>query len=502
MMINLKTRYFLLVLLLAGITLAGCKDPWKDHADINVNRLDRTLFEQISLDASLSTFTSYLVKTGYDGVLKSSKAFTVWAPNNDALKALNSSNIENDTAALKRFVGNYISNQSYFTTNPNPSLVIRMLNGKNTIFTKTTFEQATILAGDVYVKNGVLHTINGATFPKPNAWELLQSLADASLQKDFIKGLEHEEADTSKGVLLYKDPVTNRGVYQEGTTFKVIRNRYFQRISNISSEDSLITYIILKNTAFNSEKAKLTNYNKHPNALYADTLTKWSVVRDLVVNRVYNINELPDSMTTITGVRIHLDRSAIAETHLLSNGIAYVVNSIGYKLMENKIPTIVIQGEMPDSLRVPSAPTARIKTDPQGIRFTDYQTTSITSSPSPLYYYRYRSTVNSVKYEVYWRVINDILTTPFSMKVDFNTERSFGSILTPLPTLGYKTVPSVIGLAPGSDAYKNAFKEVYLGTYTAENYGTLYTFLASSLAATSTVPTALSLDYIKLKPVN
>jgi len=501
MTIYFKNKYSLLAFLLIIAFFAGCKDAWKEHTEPDMERLDRTLFEQISADATLSTFTTYLVKTGYDGVLKSSKAFTVWAPDNAALQNLDVA-VVNDTAALKRFVGNYIANQSYFTTYPKPSLVIRMLNGKNTVFTKSTFEQANIIRSDIYVKNGVLHTINSASTPKPNAWEFLQTRADATLQKDFIKSLAHIESDTSKGVLLYKDPVTGKGVYQDGTTFKVSRNRYFQRIADISSEDSLITYIILNNTAFNIEKNKLAAYNKSSNALVADTLTQWSVVKDLVVNKVYGINELPDSMTTVTGVKIHLDKSAIVETRLLSNGVAYVVNNIGYQLMENKIPTIMIQAELPDSLRVPANPVTRIKNDASGRRFTDLQTGSITSSPSPLYYYRYKSTVNSVKYEVYWRAVNDILVLPFSMKVDFNTNRSFGSAILPLATVGYHTIPSIIGLAPTSDAYKDAYKEVYLGTYTAENYGTLYTFLASSLAASSTAPTALSLDYIKLKPVN
>lgn len=501
MTINLKNRYLILAFLLVTVVFNGCKDAWKARTEPDMERLDRTLFEQISADANLSTFASYLVKTGYDGVLKSSKAFTVWAPDNAALQSLDVA-VLNDTAALKRFVGNYIATQSYFSTSPKPSLVIRMLNGKNTVFTKATFEQASITRADIYVKNGVLHTINAASTPKPNAWEFLQARTDATLQNDFIKSLAHIESDTSKGVLLYKDPVTGKGVYQEGTTFKVSRNRYFQRIADISSEDSLITYIILNNTAFNAEKNKLAGYNKSANALNADTLTQWSVVKDLVVNKVYGINELPDSMTTVTGVKIHVDKSAIVETRLLSNGIAYVVSNIGYQLMENKIPTVMIQAELPDSLRLPATPAVRIKNDASGRRFTDLQTGSITSSPSPLYFYRYKSTVHSVKYEVYWRAVNDILVTPFSMKVDFNTSRSFGSVLFPLATVGYRAVPSIIGLAPGSDAYKDAYKEVYLGTYTAENFGTLYTFLASSLAASSTVPTALSLDYIKLKPVN
>lgn len=499
-MTKFKVNPIILMLLLATLVFAGCKKAWDDHNEIDIPRLDQTLFEQISAEPTLSTFASYLVKTGYDKLLGSSKSFTVWAPNNNALKSVDAS-LVNDIEALKRFVGNHISNQSYFTNAPKPSLVIRMMNGKNTIFTKTTFEQSAIVSADVYVKNGVLHIVDAAATPKPNAWEFLQTATVASSQKDFIKGLDYMDLDTSKGVLLYKDPVTQKGVYQEGTTFKVSRNRYFQRISNISSEDSLITYIILNNAAFDAEKIKLAKYNKQVDPLKADTLTKWSVVKDLVVNKVYNINELPDSMTTVTGVKIHLDKSAIVETRLLSNGIAYVVNNIGYKVMENKIPTVVIQGEMPDSLRLPSTVTARIKQDANGVRFTDFQTGSITSSPSPLYYYRYKTNVSSVKYEVYWRAVNDVLTTPVSMKIDFNTTKSFGGLI-PLATTGYYSVPSILGLSNTSQAYKDAYKEVYLGTYTADNYGDLYLFLASSLGASSTLPTALTLDYIKLKPVN
>jgi hypothetical protein len=498
-MTKFKTRYLILVFLLAGLSFAGCKDAWKDHNELNIARLDQTLSEQISAEPNLSTFHAYLVKTGYDVVLKSSKNYTVWAPSNEALKSLDNA-IVNDDAALKLFVGNCIAEQSYFTANPKPSLIVRMLNGKNTTFTKTTFEESTITVADVYVKNGVLHVVNGVSIPKPNAWEFLQSAVSGGLQAAFIKGLEHMELDTSKGVLLYKDPVTQKGVYQEGTTFKVLRNQYFQRISDISSEDSLFTYIILNDAAFNAEKSKLFTYNLHPDVKLADTLTKWCVVRDLVVNKVYQVNELPDSMTTVTGVRIHLDKSAIVETRLLSNGIAYVVNKIGYQLLENKIPTVVLQGEMTNSWRTPANPFVRIKQDPFGNRYIDRQTGSITASPSPLYYFSYNSTVNSVKYEVYWRAINDVLTVPISMKVDFSTTWDY--TLGPFPTVGYKAVPSVLGLDQTSQAYKDAYKEVYLGTYTPEYYGTLYTFLVSSLGATSALPTALTLDYIKLKPVN
>lgn len=503
-MIKLKNTFVLLAFLTC-ISFAGCKkDAWKDHNAPITQALNINLFDQISSDPNLSAFTALLVKSGYDKVLESSKPFTVWAPTNAALKDLDQA-IVNDEAKLKLYVGNHISNQSYFSTMPDPELVIRMLNGKNTIFTSTTFEDANIVSANVYVKNGVLHTVDQSSVPRPNAWEFLQSNALATAQSNFIKGLERTELDTTNGVLLYTDPVTQKGVYQEGTTFEVQRNRYFQKVSDISSEDSLITYIILNDVAFNAEKAKLAKFHNYPDLLIADTLTKWSVVRDLVVNQVYTINDLPDSMISVTGVKIHLDKSSIVETHKLSNGIAYVVNSIGYQLFENKIPNIIIEGELTDSLRVPSNPTRRIKKDPNtGIRFTDIQTGSITSSPDPLYYFRYKNTAFAGKYEVYIRAVNDILTAPISMKLDFSYTRRYPKMadVPQLPTVGYKAIPSVLGLDQTSAEYKNAFKEIYLGTYTREYYGDLYTFLVQSLGAVSATPTALSLDYIRLKPVN
>lgn len=498
----------MLYALFACLSFTACKkDAWNEHNAPVTQALDKTLFEQISTDANLSVFTSLLIKTGYDKVLQSSKAFTVWAPANAALQNLDPAIIE-DEVQLKLYVGNHISNQSYFTTMPDPLIVIKMLNGKNTTFTTTQFEDAKITTANVYVKNGVLHTIDQDASPRPNAWELLQNSTVANTHKSFIEGLEHTELDTTNGVLLFVDPVTKKGVYQEGTTFEVQKNTYFQKIADISSEDSLITYIILNDAAFLAERAKLAAFHEFPDALTADTLLNWSVVRDLVINQVYTIDELPDSMTSVTGVKIHLDKSSIVETHKLSNGIAYVVNSIGYQVLENKIPTIIIEGEYLDSLRTPSNPIYRVKKDTAGVRFTDIQTGSITSSPDPLYYFRYKSTAYSTKYEVWIRAVNDILNTSISVKVDFSPTRRYPKMadIPQLATMGYTELPSILGLdleeEEDAEKYRTAFKEVKLGTYSPEYYGDLYTFLVSSLGATSALPTALSLDYIKLKPVN
>lgn len=489
-MINLKIRCAVL-LLAACATLSACKNAWQNHDVITNEALNITLADQINKTPELSTFNTYLVKTGYDKILASTKSYTVWAPTNTAMQAIDPT-ILTDTAKLRKFVANHISYQQYFTTTPNPSLVIRTLSGKNIIFTSSTFEDANIVTGNVYVMNGVLHTINQAAGTRPNAYEFMVSNFASGKQNAFIQSLFHSEIDTSKGVKLYTDPVTKKNVYQAGTTFPVTKNYYFQRVSDISSEDSLVTYIILNDAAFDAEKAKIGKYyNVSTSATISDSLTKFNILKDLVVNHVYSADNLPDSMITTSGIKIHLDKSAIIQTQKLSNGVAFVVNSIGYKLFSNKIPDILIQGEFPDSLRTPSSPTIKIKKDPLNVRFTDIQSASITSSPDPLYFYRYKVTANSAQYKVYYRALNDIYTTPFNQKVDFGTARRYPfAAETPLTTLGYQ--PVLVG----------NYAEVYLGTYTAANYGTLYTFLVSALGVTATTPSALSLDYIKLVPIN
>ena len=490
-MITLKIRYAICIVLLSGIMLSACKKVWDEHNAITNPMLNKTLLQQITETPELSSFNSCLAKTGYDKVLASSKSFTVWAPTNTAMQNLDPAVLA-DTAKLKQFVQNHISYQAYFARMPQPSLKIKTLSGKNIVFTATTFDDANIVNADVYVNNGVLHTIDLAAAPKPNAYEFLLSSAAATKQKAFIQGLVHTEIDTSKGVRLYVDPSTKKTVFEAGTTFPVLKNTYFQKVADISCEDSLVTYIVLTDAAYDAERNKIGKYYNVPtSATTTDSLTQFAVVKDLVINHLYSAGNLPDSMVSVNGVKIHLDKSAIVETHQLSNGVAYVVSSIGYNMFQNKIPNIIIQGEFPDSLRTPSTPSIKTKKAPNGVKFTDMQVSSITSSPDPLYYYRYKTTVNSAKYQVYWRAVNDIYTTAFNMKVDFSPASHYPkSTETPLTTLGYN-----------SSGILN-YNEVYLGTYTPASYGTLYTFLVSATGVTSTTPTALSLDYFKLVPVN
>lgn len=486
---NSKNKYIFYIFLLAMVFVYSCrKENWDEHNALVDQDLSKNLLQVISENPELSKYTEYLVKTGYDKVLSQSQSYTVWAPDNDALAGMDPEKVNNDEK-LKKFIGNTISNQAYFTNMPKDSLIIPVLNGKRILFTATSFEEATIVKANQYVSNGVLHITDEAIVPKLNAWEFLQTYTGSSSQYDFIRQQDHLELDTSKAILLYIDPITQKPVYQAGTTTDVVKNYYFQNVSDISSEDSLSTYIILTDAAFESEKTKLRPYYSiRSGESITDSLAIWSVAKDLVIRGVYTKDKLPDSLTSVTGVQIHIDKSNIIETRTLSNGIAYVVNKIDYKVMENKIPTIIVQGEFPDSLSVPSAVNVRTKRNPDGVTaYTDMQVSSITKAG---YYFRYKTLLNSVKYKVYWRAINDIYTTPFVMKVSFDPLITLYSSTILMDNLGFQNVNP------------NNYAEVYLGEYTPDDYGNLNIFLANSDAATSAVPAALTLDYLKFVPVN
>ena len=95
-----KNSVWLLLVLVAS--WPACK-KWDNHVAANEEVLNESLMQQINSRAELSTFSSYLVKTGLDKLMESSRNYTVWAPNNDALKSL-ASEVVNDTAKLRAFL--------------------------------------------------------------------------------------------------------------------------------------------------------------------------------------------------------------------------------------------------------------------------------------------------------------------------------------------------------------------------------------------------------------
>ena len=82
--------------------VAGC-NKWKDATTVAQQDLTVNLLQAISSNPDLSKFRQYVAQAGLDSVLQVSKTFTVWAPTNTAIQALDPA-VVSDPVKLKAFI--------------------------------------------------------------------------------------------------------------------------------------------------------------------------------------------------------------------------------------------------------------------------------------------------------------------------------------------------------------------------------------------------------------
>ncbi|MCJ8165933.1 fasciclin domain-containing protein [Pontibacter sp. E15-1] len=479
-------NYILVLFLLA--TLVACEDKWEDHTAVTEQALGENIFQAIEADPALSKFSEFLVKTEYDQVLKSSKTFTVFAPSNEALQNVDQA-IVNDPERLKAFVGNHISYQQYLTNTPLPkSSRIQTLNGKYITWDKASarVDGAAITAADRYAGNGVLHVIDAAMPPKMSSWEFLMSTDLASKQQAYMKSLEYTVFIDSLATQTGVDPATGKPVY-DSIQGIVQRNRYFRQALDISNEDSLYTFIVLTDAAFQAEIEEYKPYYTTNTEDSTYDATAWGVVKDLALRGVYTPENLPSVLYSRDSVKVHIDPGAIVRTERTSNGIVYVLNSLDLQPVE-KLKPIRIEGEWAYynrnvTLSHPEKAGSvgmRLRRSETGKKFTD-----ILAYNHDIwgFHIRYRvPNVNSTTYKVYWQALNDFNSGyTFSQKVAFKN-------------------PTANDL-PYTEVTPNNYGErVLVGEYTVDKYGFIDMYLVGALS-TNDVVNPLSVDYIELVPV-
>lgn len=524
----------LLLLFGAGILFSSCEKKWDDHNEIKDKILAENLMEQINKDPNLSKFSEYLVKTGYDKVVASTRTFTVWAPTNQALQTLDPEVINTDEK-LVLFVGNHIASESFLTKAPKDSFLrIKTLNGKNVTFTSTSVDGSSLAAKDMYVGNGILHTISTAITPKVSAWQYL--MASSTLQKTELQSLTYNLFDPTLAEEVGIDPSTGKPIYKEGTG--VIQVNRFLRRSDISNEDSLFTYIVLTDQAFQAERAKLTKYYTLGRQDSTDSLTNFNVIKDLAFKGILNADNFPaTAYSDRDSVKFHLNKSAIVETHPVSNGIVYVMNSINYDLTGanntydpyTKLKPILIQAESAnnstDFLSVKTN-TRPVRRSPDGKIYTQLQ---VENHGTASYWARYRIPVaNSIKYKVVWRVARETNLVPvspaspvvagsdlvyFPLRVAFKAP-ALTTGLNYIPKPGVVPVLNADGTqaldAAGKLRFAPDYQEREVGEYTVDKYysttlasgtaGALTLYLVGS-TTTGNGTNTLLMDYVKLIPV-
>lgn len=472
----MKSRYKNLLLVAFGLMLLyGCSKVKEDHSAITDESLKITLFELISANPDLSTFTQYLVQTGYDKVLSSSKNYTVYAPVNSALTSLDPA-IVNNAAKLKLFVGNHIAGQLYRTADVPVLTRIGMLNNKYNNLQSKQIGDAVIKSTDKYAANGLLQVVDKFLPALDNCWEVLSANADVPLkQKAFMLSLFRNVFDTSNAVVIGVNPTTGEPVYQPGSD-SVFTNLFWSQVHDLKKEEKQYTLFVLTDAAWDDEVTKFKPYYVVTNNADSNTLvTSWNVVKDFAVDTVYNPSSIPDTIVSEFGTKLPIERSAIVKTIKTSNGIIYIMSKMNV-LPASKMKTILIEGENYTSTSHDRRGNTYFRDRINTLTGLNFRDVLVLGHGVSAFNIRYElKEVPSIKYKAYWMALNDFQTATFSQKLAIGTTTS--------STFGLKSVVA------------RDYNEIYIGEFTMSQYAPLFNVY---LIANGTNP--IVCNYIKLVP--
>lgn len=509
-------KYAWLLGCLVVTVISSCK-KWDDHVLVANQNLNETLTQEIAKHTELSKFNSYLIKTGLDTMLSSSKNYTVFAPTDAALANLDAAVIA-DTAKLKYYLLNHISGQLFFTRMGNDTFRLQVMNGKRIFVTPTQFDSANIITADIYVGNGSLNVIEKGIAPMLNVWDYLVSTQSSFQQNAYIASQNYQYQDPTLATLDSINSATGEAVYQAGTGI-VIQNTFKAKVYDISNEDTLYTYVILANSVYTTEYNKQKPFFLSSDATIANNNPAWNVVKDLAIKGLYQPTQLAGALSKF-GVHLAVSSSAIVETHKVSNGIVYVVNATSWSMAE-KIPTVVVEGETPYALKSDDAKYLlkiyyRQRFNPiTNLSFNDIY--AGLGSLGPSYYIDY--TTNNLftcKYKMYWVALNDKVTSGQGDDT-YGTDSTLKQILQ-IGNFNDSTYTPTISDTTAIKPY--TYTETYIGDYTNGSYNWSLSYpnvtslgkaivytdatkkvrILAPATQTSTIPYNLTLDYIKFVP--
>ena len=129
------------------------------------------LADSVANNPSLSTFNTLVAQAGMSESLKSGGPFTVFAPTNDAFKAVPAAamaDLSKDPAKLKAVLSYHVVPGKMMAADIKNSNA-KTLNGANLALAKAgdfvIVESATVVVADLGATNGVVHTIDAVVMP-------------------------------------------------------------------------------------------------------------------------------------------------------------------------------------------------------------------------------------------------------------------------------------------------------------------------------------------------
>ncbi len=479
----------------------GCKDPWDEHGKVNDGIISDNLFELIAKTPQLSEFAGYLSSSGLGEEIATSKNYTVWAPDNEAM-ALVDNAILADSAKLHQFISNHICFTQYSYFDNKPAKKIKSLSGKNILpdYVNGMIEDANLLEPlDIVAKNGILHIIDKALIPKPNVWEYIESTDLSPMHAGYWNSLTGNVFDPDKAIQIGVDPVTGKAIYDtlSGLTWS---NRVISEIRDLKSEDVISTIFLVKDAVLEQEYSKFRPYYRKLNdSIGSNELTYWNISKDYIFAGEFDLDGPEDTLLSMFNVKVPFDKAAVESVFQGSNGKVYVLNNCPVKL-ENKILPIIIEGE--DTLRLITkaltGQTGYTREAPLASGGFDFILDNHGANPGSIRYHV--GDIAATKYNFYWKAIDDFnYSYRYPNTTDTIKQRmarvSYLGIIDGEPAFT-PPAPFTADFLPVIDSSYVTAPEVFVGTRTFTSIEDLWVQITGSGRNTT-----ISLDYIKIVPV-
>jgi hypothetical protein len=334
----MRNILYVAILIFSGV-FVSCSDKWDNHyssSSVNDSALvsSLNLLEYLKTIPDYSKFVEALESTGVAEELTRDQDLTVWAVNNEAMEALSSMNMT-DTFIMEYHV-NHLSFSINKLTN---GLRIQTLNEKYISVAVSsvgtiTLGSTTLVKGNQFCKNGVVHEISGLMEPVISIYEYIVSLDnDYSMIRDAILATNDTVFDASGSTPTGVD-ITGNTIYD--STF-VIENPLLDTV-DFRSEYSQVTMFLPSNTVVTECLDNLkTTYEK-----VGKTYSSSDSVAALAwIIRAIFFNELITgygSTTDLTSAFSKVWRTTVQQVNTepltMSNGYVYDVTYL-------KIPTNV-----------------------------------------------------------------------------------------------------------------------------------------------------------------
>jgi uncharacterized surface protein with fasciclin (FAS1) repeats len=290
-------------LALAALTFTACTDTWNDHFDGTVANVNEgSLWQAIQQNPDLSNFAKVLEATGYSRQLGGSQMFTVFAPTNANLSATEAQALideyykekktekDDDNSVLKEFVKNHVALFNH-STSASSSDSVRLLNGKYAVLQANEVAGVKLLSSNQLYQNGVLFTTDGKLNYLPNVFEYIKKDSDLDSLKSFLYNPSFYYKEFMPNLSVVDSVNNGKTVYMDSVLEQ--RNRLFQHLQDISSEDSTYWIVAPTNNVWKQLVDEYSTYfNYADNNQLRDSMnyvnTRLAILQGTIFSKTYN----------------------------------------------------------------------------------------------------------------------------------------------------------------------------------------------------------------------